>query len=236
MSVTDVAIEKLKQMITSGELRPGDRLPKEAELAKRLGLSRSSLREAVKALALIRILDVRQGDGTYVSSLEPDVLLDAVSFVVDFHQDQGVLDLLEARRVIESATAALAAQYISDAQLAELERILARLTASASVEELVENDLAFHRAIAVAAGNPVLVSLLDTLAGRTARARIWRGVTQTDALERTHAEHRAIFDALAHRRPELARAMVVVHVAGVEAWLQLALDEDGDDAGAAAAA
>jgi DNA-binding FadR family transcriptional regulator len=79
----------------------------------------------------------------------------------------------------------------------------------------------------------VLVSLLDTLAGRTARARIWRGVTQTGALERTHAEHRAIYDALAHRRPELARAMAVVHVAGVEAWLQLALDEH-DDAAAAA--
>jgi GntR family transcriptional repressor for pyruvate dehydrogenase complex len=235
MSVTDVAIEKLKQMITSGELRPGDRLPKEAELAKRLGLSRSSLRESVRALTLIRILDVRQGDGTYVSSLEPDVLLDAVSFVIDFHQDQSVLDLLEARRVVESATAALAAQYISDAQLAELERILAKLTASATVEELVENDLAFHRAIAVAAGNPVLASLLDTLAGRTARARIWRGVTQTGALERTHAEHRAIFDALAHRQPELARAMVVVHVAGVEAWLELALDGDEDDGAAAAA-
>jgi GntR family transcriptional regulator, transcriptional repressor for pyruvate dehydrogenase complex len=235
MALTDEAIDKIKGMITSGELGPGDRLPKEADLAERLGLSRNSLREAVKALSMIRVLDVRQGDGTYVSSLEADVLLDAVSFVVDFHQDQSVLDLLEARRVVESATAALAAQYISDAQLAELERILAKLTASATLEELVENDLAFHRAIAVAAGNPVLVSLLDTLAGRTARARIWRGVTQTGALERTHAEHRAIFDALAHRQPELARAMVVVHVAGVEAWLELALDGD-EDADAAAAA
>jgi DNA-binding FadR family transcriptional regulator len=230
MSVTDVAISKLKQMIISGELKPGDRLPKEADLAARLGLSRNSLREAVRALTLIRILDVRQGDGTYVSSLESDVLLDAVSFVVDFHQDQSVLDLLEARRVLEAATAALAAQYISDAQLAELERILARLTASASVEELVENDLAFHRAIAVAAGNPVLVSLLDTLAGRTARARIWRGVTQRGSLERTHEEHRAIFDALARHRPDLARAMAVVHVAGVEAWLELALESEDTQA------
>jgi DNA-binding FadR family transcriptional regulator len=233
MSVTDLAIEKLKQMIISGELRPGDRLPKEADLAARLGLSRSSLREAVRALEFIRILDVRQGDGTYVSSLKPDVLLDAVSFVVDFHQDQSVLDLLEARRIIESSVAALAAQYITTAQLRELEAILERLTASATLEELVENDLAFHRAIAVAAGNPVLVSLLDTLAGRTARARIWRGVTQTGALDRTHAEHRAIYDALASHSPELARAMAVVHVAGVEAWLQLALDtEDGASAAA----
>ena len=75
MPVTDVAIDKIKDMIISGELAPGDRLPKEAELAQRLGLSRSSLREAVKALCLIRVLDVRQGDGTYVTRLDSELLL-----------------------------------------------------------------------------------------------------------------------------------------------------------------
>ncbi|MDP9209413.1 MAG: GntR family transcriptional regulator, partial [Actinomycetota bacterium] len=70
MAVTDEAIGKIKDMIVSGELGPGDRLPREADLAERLGLSRSSLREAVRALSLIRVLDVRQGDGTYVTSLE----------------------------------------------------------------------------------------------------------------------------------------------------------------------
>ncbi|MFF4829384.1 FadR/GntR family transcriptional regulator, partial [Streptomyces sp. NPDC001312] len=103
MPVTDEAIEKIKAMIVEGELRPGQRLPKEAELAERLGLSRNSLREAVKALSLIRVLDVRQGDGTYVTSLEPDLLLDALGFVVDFHQDDTVLDFLEVRRILEPA-------------------------------------------------------------------------------------------------------------------------------------
>src|SRR3954469_23790967 len=91
MPVTDVAIDRIKDMIISGELAPGDRLPKEADLAERLGLSRNSLREAVRALALINVLDVRQGDGTYVTSLEPHLLLDALSFVVDFHRDDTVL-------------------------------------------------------------------------------------------------------------------------------------------------
>src|SRR4051794_23886901 len=85
VALTDEAIERIKGMIVSGELRPGDRLPKEADLAIRLGLSRSSLREAVRALSLIRVLDVRQGDGTYVTSLRPEVLLDTVGFVLDFH-------------------------------------------------------------------------------------------------------------------------------------------------------
>jgi GntR family transcriptional repressor for pyruvate dehydrogenase complex len=224
VGVTDAAIEKIKEMIISGELRPGERLPKEADLARRLGLSRSSLREAVRALTLVRILDVRQGDGTYVSSLESDVLLEAVSFVVDVHQDRSVLHLLEARRVLEAATAALAAQFITDAELAELDRLLAEMSGCVDVEELVEHDLAFHRAIALASRNPVLASLLDSLAGRTTRARVWRGITQGGALPQTHAEHRAIFDALERHRPDLARAMATVHIAGVEAWLELALE------------
>ena len=74
MAVTDEAIDKIKEMIVSGELGPGDRLPKESDLADRLGLSRNSLREAVKALSLIHVLDVRQGDGTYVTSLDPRLL------------------------------------------------------------------------------------------------------------------------------------------------------------------
>jgi GntR family transcriptional repressor for pyruvate dehydrogenase complex len=226
MGVTDAAIEKIKEMIISGELRPGDRLPKEADLARRLGLSRNSLREAVRALALVRILDVRQGDGTYVSSLESDVLLEAVSFVIDVHEDRSVLHLLEARRVLEEATAALAAQHITDAELAELERLLGEMTRSESVEQLVEADLAFHRTVAVASRNPVLASLLDSLAGRTTRARVWRGITQGGAQERTIADHRGIFEALARHQPDLARAMATVHIAGVEAWLELALDGD----------
>ena len=95
MPVTDEAIEKIKAMIVSGELGPGARLPREADLAERLGLSRNSLREAVKALSLIRVLDVRQGDGTYVTSLDPNLLLDAMTFVVDFHRDDTVLDFLD---------------------------------------------------------------------------------------------------------------------------------------------
>ena len=93
-----------------------------------------------------------------------------------------------------------------------------------NVEALVANNVAFHRAIGAASGNPVLASLLDGLSNTTARARIWRAITQRGALERTHAEHRAIFDAIAARRPELARARAAVHIAGVEEWLELAID------------
>src|SRR5580704_5393896 len=101
MAVSEEAIERIKGMIMSGELQPGDRLPKEDELAGSLGISRSSLREAVRALTLARILDVRQGDGTYVTSLRPELLLEAVSFITDFHRDDSVLHFLAVRRLLE---------------------------------------------------------------------------------------------------------------------------------------
>ncbi|MEU7986944.1 FadR/GntR family transcriptional regulator [Streptosporangium canum] len=223
MAVTDTAIDKIKQMILSGELAPGSRLPKEADLAERLGLSRNSLREAVRALALINVLDVRQGDGTYVTSLEPQLLLDAMSFVVDFHQDDTVLQFFQVRRILEPAATAMAATRMSESEIAELRKILAELPADPSVEQLVANDLEFHQHIAAGSGNAVLCSLIESLSGPTTRARIWRGLTQENALEKTREQHAAICDAIASRQPEVARAWATVHIAGVEEWLRSAL-------------
>ncbi|MDN3293596.1 FadR/GntR family transcriptional regulator [Streptomyces ficellus] len=223
MAVTDEAIEKIKEMIVSGALRPGDRLPKESELAAGLGLSRNSLREAVRALSLMRVLDVRQGDGTYVTSLDPPLLLEALSFVVDFHRDDTVLEFLAVRRVLEPAATGMAAGRITDAELDELGDRLAALGDTPAVEELVAADLEFHRAIVRSAGNAVLCSLLDGLSGPTTRARIWRGLTQEDAVGRTLHEHRAILAALRERDAEAARSWATVHVAGVEQWLRSTL-------------
>ncbi|MDT8913694.1 FadR/GntR family transcriptional regulator [Amycolatopsis sp. PS_44_ISF1] len=220
MQVTDAAIEKIKSMIVSGELRPGMRLPKEAELAERLGLSRSSLREAVRALSLIRVLDVRQGDGTYVTSLEPRLLLDALGFVVDFHQDDSVLEFFEVRRILEPAAAAMAARQMSEAGLMALREILDRLGENPTLDELIDNDLEFHRAIAIGSGNTVLCSLLDGISGPTTRARIWRGLTEEGSVQRTCVQHRAILDALTARRPEEVQAWMTVHIAEVEQWLR----------------
>ncbi|WP_037859577.1 FadR/GntR family transcriptional regulator [Streptomyces sp. NRRL S-340] len=223
MAVTDEAIEKIKGMIVSGALRPGDRLPKESELAADLGLSRNSLREAVRALSLMRILDVRQGDGTYVTSLDPQLLLEALSFVVDFHRDDTVLEFLAVRRILEPAATALAASRISEQQLISLDAQLDALGGNPSVEELVAADLEFHRGIVGSSGNSVLCSLLDGLSGPTTRARIWRGLTQEDAVGRTLREHRAILGALRDRDAEAARSWATVHIASVEQWLRSAL-------------
>ena len=219
MALTDEAIGKIKTMITSGALRPGDRLPREADLAAELGLSRSSLREAVRALSLVNILDVRRGDGTYVTSLQPPLLLEALSFIVDFHRDGSVLEFLQVRRVLEAEATALAAERITDAEIGELRELLDSLGSEPAVEDLVAADVEFHRRITAASGNSVLCSLLESLSGGTTRARVWRGLTQAGATAQTLAEHRAILDALSSRDAEVARSWSTVHVASVQQWL-----------------
>lgn len=226
MRVTDEAIDRIKQMIVAGELRPGDRLPREPDLAAHLGLSRSSLREAVKALALIRVLDVRQGDGTYVTSLDPAMLLETMAFVIDLHQDASVLEFFEVRRILEPAAAARAAVRMSDEDIAALRGLLDELGPDPSVDALLANDVEFHRLIAVGSGNRVLASIIDSLRQPTYRARVWRGLTQSDAIAQTLAEHRAILAAIAGREPEVARSWATVHIAGVERWIQDAVSLD----------
>ncbi|HEY3017020.1 MAG TPA: FadR/GntR family transcriptional regulator [Nocardioides sp.] len=223
MAVTDDAIEAIKGMITSGELKPGDRLPREADLADRLGLSRSSLREAVKALTLIRVLTVRRGDGTYVTSLDPGMLMDAMGFVVEFHHDDTVLQFLQVRRFLEPPATAIAAISMPDADIAELGALLDSLPANPEIEVLVANDMEFHGRIAAATGNPLLCSLLETVSGRTQRARTWRGLAQENAVQRTVDEHHAIHRAIRARDPEAARAWSTAHIAGVEEWLRQVL-------------
>jgi GntR family transcriptional regulator, transcriptional repressor for pyruvate dehydrogenase complex len=223
VALTDEAIEKIKQMIISGRVRPGEKLPREADLAAELGLSRNSLREAVKALSLINVLDVRQGDGTYATSLAPSLLLEALSFIVDFHRDDTVLEFLEIRRILEPAATAMAATRMPDEDRTELSKVLDATDASSPVEEFVAADMEFHRLIAIGSGNSVLASLVDNMSVPTARARIWRGMTEPRAQERTLSEHRAICQAIMNRDADLARSWATVHIAGIESWLRTAL-------------
>lgn len=225
VSLTQSAIEQIKDMIVRGDLRPGDKLPIENELAASLGLSRGSLREAVRALAVMRVLEVRQGDGTYVTSLEPELLLQSIGFFTELDQESTLVQVLDARRMLEAGAAALAAHFASPAELATLERLLEEMPRCASIEDFVDNDMEFHRVIATASRNDVVVALLDNLSSRTTRARAWRGSTEKGANERTVEEHRAIYEALVAHRGDIAAALITAHIANVESWLQHAAGE-----------
>ncbi|MBA2813301.1 FadR family transcriptional regulator [Streptomyces sp. KM273126] len=223
MSLTDRAIEQIRELIRTGALPPGSKLPPEPELAVQLGLSRNLAREAVKALAVARVLEVRRGDGTYVTSLQPSLLLEALGGAVELLQSDSsaLLDLMEVRRLLEPSVAALAATRITDRGLAEVKRHLdAMREARDDVERLNSHDAAFHRAVASATGNESLLTLLEGISGRTLRARIWRGLVDDQAAGRTLAEHEAIYAALSARDSALSQAAALLHVSNTEQWLR----------------
>jgi DNA-binding FadR family transcriptional regulator len=223
VSLTDKAIVQIRELIRTGALPPGSKLPPEKELAAQLGLSRNLAREAVKALAVARVLEVRRGDGTYVTSLQPSLLLEGLGGAVELLQgDSAALqDLMEVRRLLEPVATALAATRISDEQLAEIQRHLdAMREARDDVRRLNSHDAAFHRAVIAATGNETLLTLLEGISGRTLRARIWRGLVDTEASDRTLAEHEAIFSALSVRDPSLSQAAALLHVSNTQRWLK----------------
>jgi len=226
MALTDEAIDKIKALVVAGEFAPGSKLPRERELAERLGLSRSSLREAVRALTLVGVLETRQGDGTYVTSLEADLLLGGASFVSELASGPSVLELYQVRRILEPAATALAAARITDDELDELELCLDRMSEAQATEAFVEADESFHKVIRDACGNAMLSSLLSVLSGGTVAARIWRGVSEQGSIESTLGLHRDIASALRARDAELAAAADLVHLGEGERWLRTMLAAD----------
>jgi GntR family transcriptional repressor for pyruvate dehydrogenase complex len=224
MAVTDRAIARIRELISTGALPPGTRLPPENELAAQLGISRSSIREAVKALELARVLDVRQGDGTYVTSLQPHLLIEGLGFAMDLVQHEASLEVVEVRRLWEPPATGLAAERIGDDALERLaEHVDSMERVGDDVEALVQHDVAFHSAIFAATGNRTLASILDGLSSRTVRARTWRGVLEADAAPETIREHRAILAAVAAHDRTLAEAAALLHVNTSESWIRSVL-------------
>ncbi|NUR91315.1 MAG: FadR family transcriptional regulator [Nonomuraea sp.] len=224
-SASGETIEHIKTMIASGDFPAGTKLPTERDLSVRLGVSRNTLREAIRALTLAGILEARQGDGTYVTRLSPAMLLDTFAMLVELSPEATVLDLLEVRRTLESVAAAQAAARITDRQLGELAACLEEMrhdpqSGDGSVDEVVRADARFHAIVAEAAGNPVLAALIEALSTRTLRARIWRGRVDPGVFDRAIHEHEAIYEALRERDPALAAAVAASHVANVERFLR----------------
>lgn len=221
MALTDDVITRLRTMIQSGELPPGARLPPEHQLATQMGVSRGGVREAVKVLESARVLDVRRGDGTYVTSLAPRLLLEGIGFAFELLQGDTLLEVMEIRRLLEPAATALAASHMSTDQIEALAELMEQMRgAVADAERLMQLDIAFHRAVIVATGNETLTSLLDGLSGRTARARVWRGLVEGNVAQATIDEHQAIFAALRSGDQALATAAALVHVNTSESWLR----------------
>ncbi|HVH24638.1 MAG TPA: FadR/GntR family transcriptional regulator [Pseudonocardia sp.] len=232
--MTERAIARIRQLIMDGQLTPGSRLPPEHELAALVGSSRNTTREAVRALVTARVLDVRRGDGTFVTSLRPELLLDGIGMAVDLMPDESHLELFEVRRVLEPAASELAAQRIDAEGVAVLRRQLELMRqTTGDPEQFVRHDAAFHEVVAGAAGNATMAALLSGISSRTLRTRIRRMIDE-DVVRRTLDEHTAILDAIAARDPVLARAAATMHIATTEASLRRRLAAQAGETASAA--
>ncbi|WP_425428124.1 FadR/GntR family transcriptional regulator [Allonocardiopsis opalescens] len=219
-SVTQRAIAQIKAMIADGTLRAGQRLPTEREFAVQLGLSRSSMREATRALTSLGVLEARHGAGVYVTGLRPSDLLETFGVVAEFSRGTALIELIQVRRILEPYATSIAAARITPEQLAEVHTHLERIGEGTSVEEMVAADLDFHQAIVSAAGNSALTAIVEGLSSRTFRARVWRGHKDAGVVSRLRNDHDRIYQALIQRDPEAARAAATTHILEVENWLR----------------
>jgi GntR family transcriptional regulator, transcriptional repressor for pyruvate dehydrogenase complex len=212
-ALPDQIASRLIALIKERRLKAGDRLPPERELAASMGVSRSSLREALRALAMLGVTEMRQGDGTYLTSLEPDALMRPVGLVLAL-SDSGLQELFEARKLVEPGLAALAAQRIEDASEI-LDCAVRSGDTLKDAEAFMWNDIELHALIAKAADNAILCRLLDSIAsmGIASRRRTGR---LADVREQSAQDHVEIAAAIAQHDPQAASDAMLRHLQNVE--------------------
>jgi GntR family transcriptional repressor for pyruvate dehydrogenase complex len=204
-------VEHVRSMIEHGELHPGDRLPPERELSRKLKISRSSLRAGIGFLAAMGVLKSRHGAGTFVSEGPPALDASSLSVLGALHGFQP-WQMFEARLVLERSVAGLAAERATDEHLAVLAEEVAEMYATLDdPQEYLVHDIRFHRTIARAAGNPILAALMETI---TAALYDRRSQTVQHAvdLKQSAEMHREIFKAIRSRNPAQARQAMEQHL------------------------
>ena len=217
--VTTEAVERIKQMILSGRHAPGSKLPPERELSELLGISRSSIREAIRALIHMNILEARHGQGTYVTSLSPRILLEPLRFVMAIDEEL-IYQLFELRKIIETGAAALAAKRVTPEQLDELQKHYESLVQLVDEPSLfLEHDVAMHELIFRAAGNILLLNLYESVFDLLLESRNRTGAV-AEIRARTVIDHGEILKALQARDPERSSAAVMKHLDHVESKLR----------------
>lgn len=210
---------KLLSLIKEKELRPGDKLPPERELATKMKVSRPSLREALRALSIMKVVEIRHGDGTYISSLSPQMLVEHLDFVFTL-DDSTFLELFETRKIIEVGIVALAAQRITDEEIAALEVCVTRSSeATHDPKALLQLDLDIHSQIAQAARNHMLIGFMQVINSLGLASR-QRTVQLPGVPERSIGDHQRIVAALKARNPEAARQAMLDHLANVQQELK----------------
>ena len=208
-------VRQVKQLIAEGRLKSGDRLPPERELAEKFVVSRTSVREALRALESLGLIEIRPGEGTFVRQVPLDALVGPLALVMT-SQREAIGELFEARRVLEPAIAALAAGRATPEEIHEMERILedqAREIAAGKTG--LAQDAAFHAAIGTAAHNRAITRIAHAVMDLLTQSRE-ESLNTPGRPTRSHQDHRRILQAIARRNATAARQAMLDHLVAVE--------------------
>lgn len=221
---TEVA-RKLVEYLLSGAVEPGTRMPSERKLAEAFGVGRSAMREAIKALSLIGLVEVRQGDGTYLRKADSALLPDVIEWGL-LLGERRTMDLVEARQEIEIILAGLAARRRTQQDIEDLTRLLGRMEQATTVTSFVDVDVQFHMRLAEAAGN---LALRDIHASIQALLRTWisRVLSAPGSRMPSYLEHVPILDAVVAGDPAAAQQAMDAHMSSAAGRLRATLENEG---------
>jgi len=218
--ISEEIVGQIKQLISKGELKPGDRIPSERELATMLGVSRPSVREAIMVLEAMGFLESRQGGGTYVRALTEGSIMNPLAKLVEMRDPELLRSLAEVRMGLESWSAYLAAQRATDADIAEMRRIYEIMKNEAAKGGWSPDvDAEFHYAITTASHNSLQMHVLDSIHSlfhATIQVALMEFYQQEGHVQLLLTHHRDIMEAIAAHDPELARKKMMEHLAMVE--------------------
>jgi GntR family transcriptional regulator, transcriptional repressor for pyruvate dehydrogenase complex len=208
-------VRQIEESVLSGSLKPGDQLPAERDLAQRLGVSRTAVREAVKTLREKGLVEAYSGRGTFITDGTSQAARQSFDLMVKVGQQgqqEGLPHLVELRLALEPGIAAMAAERVTDEDLTAMREAIAVMDgAQENAEVYIEADLDFHLALAEAAANPLILSLIDSIVGllRTERIRIFK---VEGGPQRSQVHHKRILSAVERRDPEMARCAMRAHL------------------------
>ncbi len=218
--ISEEIVEQIKSLISRGELKPGDRVPSERELAAMLGVSRPSVREAINALDAMGFLEAKQGGGTFVRTLTEISIADPLSTLVKTKDPAMLRALAEVRMGLESWSAYLAARRAEDSEIAEMSRVYAIMEEQAAHGGWdPEVDAEFHYVITAASHNSLQMHVLDSIHSlfhTTIQVALTEFYRQEGHVEKLLNQHREIMEAIAAHDPERARQKMMEHLTMVE--------------------
>jgi GntR family transcriptional repressor for pyruvate dehydrogenase complex len=221
--LSDKVADRILTLIKNRELKPGDRLPPERDLAVMMGVSRPIVREALRALSYMNVVENRQRAGTFITSLEPGLLVEHLDFVFSL-DDSTYLELLRARKVVEPGLAEMAARYITDEEVDNLERVMEKTRESINQPEIFLNaDIELHAIITNSAHNMILERFMKSIVKISTHSRR-RTAALPEVRKQTVNDHFKIVAALKARDPELARQAMLNHLTNIEKRLLEASD------------